>query len=183
MIITISGSPGSGKSTVADMVANKLDLKRYSNGDFMREMAEARGVAWKEFHNIAEADPRVDEELDERQRTLGQEEDDFVIDSRLGWHFIPQSIKIFLHVDPEEGAKRIMKDNRAEESFDSIGKAMEKIKERADSEKKRYKEMYGIDFLKKDNYDLWLDTTSMTVEEVVDKIISFVKQEKEKADA
>lgn len=48
MIITISGYPGSGKSTIADIIAKKLKLKRYSVGNFRRELAKKRGIRfWK----------------------------------------------------------------------------------------------------------------------------------------
>ena len=49
MIITISGTPGSGKSTVAKMIATKLGFKHYSTGDFMRQMAKERGISLEEL--------------------------------------------------------------------------------------------------------------------------------------
>ncbi len=39
MIITIAGMPGSGKTTVAKILADKLNLKRYSMGDLRGKMA------------------------------------------------------------------------------------------------------------------------------------------------
>ena len=98
MIITISGALGSGKSTVAKILVQKFNLKHYSTGDFMREIAVKRGITLLELSKLAETDKSIDEELDERQIKLGEEEDNFIIDARLGWHFIPNSIKIFLDV-------------------------------------------------------------------------------------
>ena len=94
MIITISGSPGSGKSTVRDLLAQKLNLKRYSTGDFMRQLATKSGVSLEEFGKMAQQDSSIDKQLDDRQVKLGREEDNFIIDGRLSFHFIPNSIKI-----------------------------------------------------------------------------------------
>ena len=98
MIITISGTPGSGKSTVAKIIARKLKLEHYSTGDFMRQLAEENKMDVLEFGKLAEKDRSIDEELDQRQINLGMEKKDFVIDGRLSWHFIPNAIKVFIRV-------------------------------------------------------------------------------------
>ncbi len=112
MIITISGMIGSGKSTVADELARIFKYKRYSSGDFMRQLAQKKNMSLIELSRIAEKDPEIDREIDKRQIELGQKEDNFVIDGRLAWHFIPKSVKIYLDVSNEEAAKRIYKDKR-----------------------------------------------------------------------
>ena len=56
MIITISGKPGSGKSTVAKRLAAELGLTHVSAGDFMRDMATERGITVLELSAIAEND-------------------------------------------------------------------------------------------------------------------------------
>jgi len=176
MIITISGSPGSGKSTVAKLVAKKLGLKHYSTGDFMREMADERGANIIEFSKMAENDESIDKALDERQEKLGREEDDFIIDARLAYHFIPDSIKIFLDVDPKVGAERVFRQHRKDEKAAAAAELQKEIKRRQDFEIKRYKKYYGIDHLDKKNYDLWIDTSRMTPERIVGEIIKFARK-------
>jgi len=179
MIITITGNLGSGKSTVAKLVAQKLDLKHYSTGDFMRQMATERGVDLLELNKIAEKDKSVDKELDDRQIKLGKTENNFIIDARLGWHFIPHSIKIFLDVTDEEAARRIFSDQRTtEKPYNTIQEAMENIRKRRESEKKRYRELYGLDYYDKKNYDLIVDTTKITAEQVAEKTVDFVRSKK-----
>ena len=56
VIITVSGRPGSGKSTVAKSLAAKLNLDHVSAGDFMREMAAERNITVLELSAIAGAD-------------------------------------------------------------------------------------------------------------------------------
>lgn len=182
MIITISGDLGSGKSTVAQMLAKELDLTHYSTGDLMREMAAQRNLSILELNKLTEeklkkGDREIDDELDNRQKELGLTSDNFVIDGRLSFHFIPQSTKIFLKVEAEEGAKRIMNAKRATENGKSVEELMQKAKDRQASELSRYKKLYNVDYTDEKNYDLIIDTTSMTAEQVKDKIKEFLEKE------
>jgi len=182
MIITISGDVGSGKSTVAKIIAKKLGLKHYSNGDFMREMAADREITLIELSKMAEKDDGViDKELDDRQIKIGKEEDNFIIDSRLGWHFIPHAIKVFLKVDIDVGADRILGDTsktRDVEEIEEKKKLMDDIKIRRQSENLRYKEYYGIDQENEANYDLIVDTNDLNAEQVADKVVDFIEKNK-----
>ena len=178
MIITISGTLGSGKSTVAKLLAKKLKFKHYSSGDFMREMAEERKLSLLELSKLAEKDRSIDEEIDQRQVELGRNEDNFVIDGRLSFHFIPKSVKIFLDADPKERAKRILSDTIRNEHNINLKTTIENMKIRADSEKQRYLKYYNIDSSNKSNFDLVLDTTNISADEAADKIILFVKKHK-----
>lgn len=181
MIITISGTAGSGKSTVAKILARKLGLKHYSTGDFMREIAKERNLSLEDLGKIAESDRSIDQALDQRQIKLGKEEDDFIIDGRLSFHFIPNSIKIFLDAELSTRAQRILRDIqikrlRKEETAKSLRETIENIKKREESEIKRYQKYYGINPYEKKHYDLVVDTTSISAEEAVEKIGEFIKK-------
>ena len=177
--ITISGEAGSGKSTVADIIANKIRVKRHSTGDYMRTMAAARGVTIIELNKIGETDPSIDKELDDWQKKLEKKKDEsFVLDSRLGYHFIPSSIKIFLEADINVRAERIFHASRLVEENTTLKKTIANIKKRQILERNRYKEKYGIDYLDFSKYDLVLDTTNMTPQQVAEKIITFVTKRK-----
>ncbi|MBT5023587.1 AAA family ATPase [Candidatus Woesearchaeota archaeon] len=176
MIITISGALGSGKTTVAKILAKHFSLNHYSTGDFMREMAQKKGITLLELSKLAEKDTTIDKELDDRQVNLGKEEDNFIIDARLGWHFIPTSIKIFLDVTDDKAAKRIFDAKRDDEKYNlSIEETKRKIKQRKDSEIKRYKEYYNINYYDSSNYDITLDTTNKSPQEVAQIIIEYIK--------
>jgi predicted cytidylate kinase len=179
MIITISGALGSGKSTVAKILAKKFNLKHYSTGDFMREIAAKRGVTLLELSKIAETDRSVDKELDDYQIKFGKEENDFIIDARLGWHFIPNSIKIFLDVTDEEAAKRIFNEGRKDEKYNTdLNATLDNIKNRRESEIKRYQDYYEVNYFDHDNYDLVVDTTGIPADEVAEKVIKFIEERK-----
>ncbi len=95
MIIVISGSPGSGKSTVGKILAKDLGYKFYSMGDLRGQMAMERGLTIDQLNEIGKTEDWTDRAADEYQKKLGETEDNFVIDSWAGFHFLPQAFKIF----------------------------------------------------------------------------------------
>lgn len=185
MIITISGRPGSGKSAVAARVAEALGLRHVSAGDFMREMAEERGMSILELSRSAEDRSDIDREIDARTVRLGAENDDFVIDARLGWHFLPDSVKVFLEVRPEVAAERIYEAKRGSERENTdLDATRRAIESRTASEVKRYRDYYGIDYGDHRQYDLVVQTSEMTIAEVVRQIVDYVRRaESGKTDA
>lgn len=181
MIVTISGMIGSGKSTVASALAKKLKFKHLSTGDVMRKIAEEKGITPVELNRLAEKDPSFDRMIDSKTAELGKKEDDFVMDSRLAFHFIPKSIKIFLDVSLDIAAKRIFTQKRAKEKENiSLSATKANIKEREASELKRYRQMYNLDYTKHSNFDLVVDTSDTDVNQIVKKIMDFLKQKKDK---
>ncbi|HLC80482.1 MAG TPA: nucleoside monophosphate kinase [Candidatus Nanoarchaeia archaeon] len=181
MIVTLSGLPGSGKSTVARLLADKLRLKHYSTGDYMRKMASDRHLTLAQLGQQAEKDKKIDEELDTWQIKLGLTEDNFIIDGRLSFHFIPRSIKIFLSAEIEERAKRIMKDVkfklRKEEQFKDLDTAVKGIEERGSCESKRFLQYYQTDPYDQKNYDFVIDTTLISAEQAAEMIKEFVESQ------
>ncbi len=177
MIITISGMPGSGKTTVGKLLAKRLGFKFYSIGDLRGRMAMERGLTIDELNELGMEEDWTDKEVDEYQKELGRKEDDLVIDSWLGFHFIPHSIKVFLYVDPKVGAERIFRNQREdEERKGSVEEVYEMIKKRVEQTDKRYKKYYGISFRDRSHYDIVIDTTNLTPEEVVDRIVDEVRK-------
>jgi len=178
-IITIAGKLGSGKSSTAKMVAEILGYEHYSTGDFMRSIADKKGIPLGELSKLAEIDLSIDKMLDDHNLEIGSMEN-VVLDSRLGFYFIPDSFKVFLELDPVVASERILHDknfnpNRhkeAEGNFDTPESIKEKINSRLESEKKRYKELYKIDnHTGHENFDLVIDTEKTPLEEVSRKII------------
>ncbi len=172
MIITISGLPGSGKSTIADMLAKKLGYKRYSMGDLRGKMAMERGLTIDELNKLGEKEDWTDREVDEYQTKLGKDEDNFVIDGRISFHFIPQSFKIFLDVEIHEAARRVFENQRPDEArAKSVEELVKRMQARAAHDDLRYKKYYGITFQDKSKFDLVIDTTNLTPEAILDRIM------------
>jgi cytidylate kinase len=162
MRITINGIPGSGKSTVAKYLAKKLKFKYYGIGRMRREIAKEKGMTIAELNKLGEKEAWTDIEIDDFQKKLAKK-DNFIADGRLSWNFIPNSIKIFLTVKPEIGAKRIFKEKRKEERYENVKGEMRALKERLKSDVKRYKKYYGIkNIYDLKNYDIIIDTSDMS---------------------
>jgi cytidylate kinase len=183
-IITIAGKLGSGKSSTANRVAEMLGYTRASTGDFMRSIANERGISLEELSKRAETDPTIDMALDNHNREIGQGVN-IVLDSRLGFYFVPQSFRVFLELDPRVAAERILEDakvnpNRHKETkagFETAENIVVSINERLASERKRYKELYGItDHTLPSNFDLVIDTAHIPLEKVASKIVEEYKK-------
>ena len=143
----------------------------------MRKMAHDRGLSLLELSALAEKDKSIDKELDEWQIHLGKREDNFVIDARLGFYFISQSLKIFLDVDIDEGARRTFEEKRAHERENAtLQQTKNNILTRIKSEQQRYRALYGLDYFDPKHYDLVVDTTRITFPEVLKKVLDFVKK-------
>ena len=182
MIISFSGPGGSGKSTVARMLAEKLGWTHYYIGGIRRQKAKARGMTLAEYNKLGEIDPSTDLEVDQYQEELGKKEDNFIIEGRTSWYFIPHSFKIYLDISLEEGAKRVFKslgrkNNRNEDkNIETLKDAIKSVKKRMESDKKRYKKYFNIDVYNSNNYDLVVDTTVLNIEQVFDRVYREAKK-------
>ncbi len=181
-IITISGLPGSGKSSAAKTVAGVLNYKHFSSGDFMRNIALKRGISLNDLSKVAEKDGgKIGEEIDAEIRKTAEAEN-LVIDSRLAFHWIPESYKVFLDLPLEISKNRVwesLKNNplrQQSEKASSPDEVLTKIKERLASEHKRYHELYNINFSDKTNYDLVVDTDKNSIDETARIILDGYKE-------
>ena len=175
MIITIDGIPGSGKTTVAKMLAKKLGFKLYSAGDIQRAMAKKRKIDFLTLQEEAKKDEgKIDKETDAKTKELGETQDNFIITGRTTGHFIPHARKIFLDVEIATGARRIYLEGRDDEHSAEYYDALNKVKKRMASERIRYKKYYRIDIDDPKHYDLYIDTTVLTPEQVVDEILQWL---------
>jgi len=180
MIISLSGAHGSGKSTIAQKLSEKLGWPRYYMGGLRREAAQRRGMTLSEYNKLGESDPSTDQEVDEYQKKLGETEDNFVIEGRTSWYLIPHSLKIYLDVDEEEGNRRVFghlqqKNNRNEDrNIENINDVRESLRKRLASDRLRYKKYYNIDVNDVKNYDFYLNTTNLTADEVFQSVYNFI---------
>jgi len=180
-IITINGDLGGGKSSTADAVAKKLNFKRFSSGDFFRQVGIDLGISVKELNIRAETDPQIDAMTDEKLRNLRNAEK-IVIDSRTAYHWISESFRVYLKLPLEIAKNRVLnnlKENRLRkqsEKGNTVEEIYEEMKERFESEQKRYWNLYKINNTDENNYDLVIDTNKNNLEQVVEIIISEYKK-------
>lgn len=181
MIITITGTPGSGKTTIGKALAKRLGYEFFSTGMFRRKAAEKRGMTLEEYNILGKADPSTDLEADEYQEKLGREKDNIIIEGKTAFHFVPHSIKLFITASEDMCASRIFNDKqwRNQERPANVEEQKKLNVERVEIDNYRYKKYYGIDYSDLSQYDFILDTTNESnIEKNVDRIIAFLKSRK-----
>jgi len=174
VVITISGLPGSGKTTVARLVARELGLEHVYAGDMFRKAAEARGLTLEEYARRAETDHSIDQALDEQMRRRA-ERGDAVLEGRLAAFMADQAgvraLRVFLDAPEAVRAGRI--------AGREGGEAVERLREiqaREASDGRRYRQIYGVDYHDPARYDLVLQTAGRSPEEVARAIVERARQ-------
>lgn len=174
MLISITGRLGSGKSTICGILKEKYGFDIFSTGTINREFARSLGITTLELNERLKEDPELDKQIDGTVTRLSIEKKDekLIFDSRMAWHFAKNTFKIFLTIDPMEAAQRVMKNQRgAEEHYESVEDACAGLVKRGNVERERFIQIYGVDYFDHNNYDLIVDTTSRTPDEIVNIII------------
>lgn len=171
MIITVTGKPCSGKGTVCKLFAKEKNFEYLSTGDMFRKLGQELGLdilSFQQSNNVSKADQLIDTQIEE----LGKARinDDIIIDSRLAWHFIPNSFKVFIDVSIDVASKRLLESNRDSEKVDSLEQAKTKLIDRWNVENDRYTKIYNTNNLNHENYHLVINSDNLTPNEVVEKI-------------
>ena len=171
-IVTLSGDIGGGKSSVARILAERLNFQLISAGAIQREIATGMGLTTLQLNERSAKDRSVDDRIDSHTQRLGETGNQIIVDSRLAWHFIPSAFKVFLSVDPEVGAGRVFDASRSDEKHSSLAEALENNRSRTQLETTRFLALYGIALRDYGNYDLVVDTSFVLPEQVAEVIES-----------
>ena len=174
--ISLAGDLGSGKSTTAKILIEALGAEYYSPGRIVRSLAARMGMTIGELNVYMESHPEIDTEIDNGIAALSEDPRALIIDSRMAWHFTKGTFKVYLSTDVETASVRIMSANRTGEHVATLEETIACTKSRRESEKKRYFTQYGVDITDLSNYDLVVDTTYATPEEVAGVIISCLEK-------
>lgn len=169
MIITIGGSIGSGKTTLAQDISKKFKFRHISAGEIMRDMANEKGMSLLEFSKYAESNLEIDREIDNRQKKLVR--GNCIIDGRLSAYFLKPDIAIWLNAPPGIRAKRIMQ----RDGIKKFSEAKKHISKREKSEKIRYRKIYGIDLEDMGIYELIINTGKFDIKTIGDIISAAIR--------
>ena len=196
-IITISGEPASGKSTVVKVIKDKYEQMGYqvqiiSVGNVFRQLIQEEYYrTYPDRKNVSLTDIQTDEDFKEKRNRIDKMVDSevarrgqlineaehpnnvYIIDSRLAWSNIPESYAIRLTVNEKIAGQRVFNDQTrgVEDKFYSLDEAIEQTRKRKLSEIERYKERYGVDLTNPDNYDLIVDTSFSNPRELAQIIV------------
>lgn len=173
MLVTISGLPGSGKTTVAQLVSRQLGLPYVYAGDLFRREASRRGLSLEAFGRLAETDESIDRGLD---RLLAEEAraGDKVLEGRLAAHWarvqgIP-ALTVWLEAAESVRAERI-----AQREGGVATDVLPRMREREASDRRRYQAIYGVDYRDPALYDLPLASDGRTPEAIAAEIVEAVR--------
>ncbi len=176
MILTISGLHGTGKSTIGNLIAENLGIQYYSTGHAFRDLAQEMNMTLEEFTEYVEKNPEIDEKLDEKIIKIAQK-GNIIIDSQLSGYILNSiaDFKILLLCPLEIRVKRM-----AERDNTPYEEKLKETKLREESELERFKRLYDIELsdqeVIKKTYDLIINTENLTVEEILDKILSTLEK-------
>jgi predicted cytidylate kinase len=172
-VITLSGVPGSGTTTIGQMLSKELNLKMVYIGEIFRDLAKEYDMSLDEFGKFADNNPEIDRRLDEKQLEYGRM-GNIILEGRLSGCIMKinniDSFKILLIADLDTRVKRIM--NRENKSYEQV---RTEIETRESGEVERYKKLYNLDYKDHSHYDVIIDTTNLTPEQIVIKIIENLK--------
>jgi predicted cytidylate kinase len=174
VLITISGLPGSGKTTVARLVAEALDLEHVYAGDIFRRQAEAAGLTLEEYARRAETDHSIDRRLDDAMRARA-ERGNAVLEGRLAAFMADEAgvtaLRVFLDAPEPVRAMRI-----ADREGGEAAARLRQIQAREASDARRYREIYGVDYHDPRRYDLVLLSDGRSPEELAAAIVARVRR-------
>ncbi len=164
--ITIFGLAGTGTSTVGKQLAKELGYEFMSTGNIFRETAKELGLDIYEFDKLARSDSKYDIELDKKVDEYGKKNTNFVFESRLAWHFIPDSFKVKIYCDFDTRVQRVASRDNA--SFEEV---KEKTIQREIDLLHRFEAYYNIKDIDSDaNFDLVINSTFNDVDNIVEQI-------------
>ena len=170
MLITISGVPGSGKTTVAKQLAARLGLPHVYAGDLYRQEAKQRGLSLDAFNLLCERDHSIDRGLDAAMAERAKQ-GNVVLEGRLAGFLAADNqldaLKVWLDASDETRARRV-----AQREGSDWRVVLEENRVRHGSDSSRYQAIYGYDLADHGVYDLVLATDERTPEELVEMLIA-----------
>jgi len=166
MIITISGAPGSGTTTLARGLSVELGLRWINSGELFRRIASERNISVKELNRQAEKSPEIDYLIDDAQKACAREGTG-IFEGRLSGHLIQADLKILLKTSIRARAERISK--RESKLLEDI---IHETRAREESEARRYKMYYNIDINDFSVYDLIIDTRKFDEKSTLDIVLA-----------
>ncbi len=170
MIIAITGPPGSGKTTVAERVAKARGFEFIYGGAMFREMAKDYAMSLADFSRYAQDHHNIDKDLDERIVARVKERSaagaDVVVDGRLqAWLLPKRGVRCFRVLI--DASLRVRAERVAGREGKTVKQAKREVQERERSERARYSKIYGIDVRDASGFDLVVDSSDKTPDQVV----------------
>ena len=177
-IITIAGEHASGQGSLSNSLQKELGYEIYRNGQYARKLAKEMRMTIVEFQTYLDEHEELDRQIEKSASEYAATHDNLIVDAKLGWYAIPDSFKVYLKVDIDVAAKRVFNDEKRKdtETFETIEEVKEQIRYRYNEENVRWFKTYGIKREDMSNYDLVIDTSNLSIEEVNEIVLKEYKK-------
>ena len=171
-IISLAGDLAAGKGTVSNILIEDLKYGIYRNGEYVRKLAKEMNLDITNFNEYLIKHPEIDLQIEKSAAEYAKDHENFIIDARLGWYAVPESFKVYLRVDDDIAAQRAFADSKRKgtEKFDTVEEQKQDMIKRFKLENERYFNLYNVHKEDMSNYDLVVDTSYKTPEEVANII-------------
>jgi len=178
IVIIISGEPGAGSTTISKEIADRLGLDFFSPGKMHKKISGRKAeseAALKAWSTEEGRSNRFHIDLDRRQTEVAKK-GNVVICGKLSIHFLKKfaTFAVWLDVPAEVRAKR----TAGRDGID-YEDALKMITNREAIERKEFERIYGFDYVtQKNDANLVLDTSEMSIDGAVEKILEKMKERK-----
>ncbi len=171
LVVTISGLHGTGKTTIAEVLAKNLGLRHVSAGQLFRQIAGERGLSLRVLSMRAAEKDELDRLVDDRTKEEAKK-GNAVIDGLLaGWMAGENAdLKFYLSASDDVRIARIARRDRC-----SLEEARKATFFRESLERRRFKRFYAIDIGNLSIYDLVLNTEHLSPKGNVSVLESFAR--------
>lgn len=160
------------------ILAKRFGWEFISTGMMFRSIGQVSNLDALQTNLAAETNTSIDAKVDNFIVERAALDIPFVMDSRMAWHFVPQSLKVYLLASVETAANRVLLDpTRETEVYSNRQEAVLKLEQRRRSEVDRYRRLYGVDIDDMENYDLVIVTDGALPEEIADLIVARLEGE------
>lgn len=166
MRITISGPPGSGTTTVARKLSEKLGFPMISAGEVFRKLAKEHGMSLENFSRYAENNPEIDNLVDQRQKEEAMRFENVIVEGRLSGWMVPAELKVWIYADEDIRYQRIARREKK-----PIEVVRQETRLREEIEKRRYMKIYGIDIEDKRLYHLMINSGRFDADQIAEIIL------------
>ena len=176
VLVTISGHPGSGTSTLVKLLKESKDWTSINGGEIFREIAKKKEMTLKDFGKLCKQNPTIDRLLDDELiKRICEDSGPDIVESRLAGHWAKSKNidchRIWLNVNKEERAKRVSKREGTEWKEQLL-----KNRDRETVDAKRFWDFYKIDIEDMNPYSIIIDSTNMTADEALGYVLSRIEK-------
>lgn len=170
-LIAVAGLPGTGTTTLCRLLSPRLRLPHVYAGQLFRDMAKEHSMSVNQFGEYAETHPEIDIELDRRMIDVAKKGGAILEGRMVAWQLREAhaaGFKVLLEAPEETRARRVADREGAKDWMQVLAEN----RHREASEAKRYREFYGFDPNDPRHYDLVIDSSTRTPEQIADMVVA-----------